>query len=531
MSTLRQLIETLGETLLECVVAPKGLDDEVRDVLVYDSTDPTEIGPGDLVLGIGIASIEDSSTLTKLVGNAEGAGLLLKSHVLTDEHRSAAEAAGVSLVAVQSGTSWSQLLALLQAALRRGGFQTGAEELGGLDAGDLFGLADAISALVDAPLTIEDRLSRVIAYSSRQEEADAARAETIVGRKVPDRFIELFEQRGVFDRLCESGEALYLDDVAENVMPRLAVAVKAGEETLGYLWAAYRSRPSPEQIAAFEGAAKMAALHLLQHRAGADIERRIEADLVAAALAGGGAARDALSRLGLADTSLSVMAVATAHGDLELAARTQLQVRDILSAEFVMSRITAHAAILGAVMYVLVRIERGQSIDKVLRVAEATVERIRSRLDAPVLIGIGDVAHAVRDIPRSRHEADAALRVLRSRGWDSSVAAIEDVRAQALILRLGEVALEEKDVYMKKIQPLLESDTTKGTDYVSTLGAFLDSFGDIAEASKRLMVHPNTLRYRLVRLQELADIDLSSQNDRFALMVLLRAFPSDASTS
>jgi DNA-binding PucR family transcriptional regulator len=57
---------------------------------------------------------------------------------------------------------------------------------------------------------------------------------------------------------------------------------------------------------------------------------------------------------------------------------------------------------------------------------------------------------------------------------------------------------------------------------VATLTAWLDAFGDIAAAAAAVHVHPNTLRYRLRRLAEVAGIDLDNADDRFSAMLQLR---------
>jgi DNA-binding PucR family transcriptional regulator len=69
----------------------------------------------------------------------------------------------------------------------------GPETLGGLPSGDLFAVANAVAALIDAPVTIEDRSSRVLAFSGRQDEADRSRVETILGRQVPERYSRMVE--------------------------------------------------------------------------------------------------------------------------------------------------------------------------------------------------------------------------------------------------------------------------------------------------------------------------------------------------
>src|SRR5687767_11139754 len=100
MSSLRQLLETVGTPLLECVVPAAGLDEEVSDVLAHDPTDPPDVGRGDLVLAIGIASEEEVAALARQVKEAGAAGLVLRSHVLSDEQVESLGEIGVSLLTV-----------------------------------------------------------------------------------------------------------------------------------------------------------------------------------------------------------------------------------------------------------------------------------------------------------------------------------------------------------------------------------------------------------------------------------------------
>jgi hypothetical protein len=64
-----------------------------------------------------------------------------------------------------------------------------------------------------------------------------------------------------------------------------------------------------ERISTLAEAAKVAPLHLLRVRAGADIERRIVADLIATAMEGGPAGPEVLSELGLLGRTLVVVAL------------------------------------------------------------------------------------------------------------------------------------------------------------------------------------------------------------------------------
>lgn len=525
MSTLRQLLETVGTAVVDVVAAPRGLDLEIRDVLVHDRSDELEIGRGDLVLGIGLNPGAEVVELVQQLGTRSAAGVAVKSHVLDGDVSDAAWRTDLALVSVNKGTSWAQVLALMQSALTHGGFHIRGEKLAGLEAGDLFALADAAGALVDAPVTIEDRLSRVLAYSRGQERADAARAETVMGRKVPERFVKRFEKEGLFRRLGRSDGSIYLDDIEEDVLPRLVVPVRAGAELLGSMWAACRGKPSDKQVAAFEDAAKIAALHLLRLRAGADIERRLEADLLAAALHGGGAARDAIARLGMRGDSFVVLALWVDSEDRTAAESVQIELRDLLSVQMEALRLNGSVAPLGGVVYALLETSPlGANLSGVQRLGREVAARCRSTVGVSPHVGVGSLARGVSDIPRSKREADAALKVLRAGRCEPPIATIEEVRVQALLLRFGEVASDDTDLYETKVRVLAETDARKGTRYVETLRAFLETFGDVALASERLLVHPNTFRYRLRRIQEISGVKLDDANERLALMILLSVF-------
>ena len=69
---------------------------------------------------------------------------------------------------------------------------------------------------------------------------------------------------------------------------------------------------------------------------------------------------------------------------------------------------------------------------------------------------------------------------------------------------------------------LLGHDTARGTDLASTLLAWLEQHGDVAEAARGLSIHTNTLRYRLRRAAELVDGDLADPDVRLDVHLRLR---------
>jgi DNA-binding PucR family transcriptional regulator len=73
-----------------------------------------------------------------------------------------------------------------------------------------------------------------------------------------------------------------------------------------------------------------------------------------------------------------------------------------------------------------------------------------------------------------------------------------------------------------KIAALERHDEQRGSEFVATLRAYLDAFGDVTVAAKLLAVHPNTLRYRLDRITRLADLNLDDPDERLVLALELR---------
>ncbi|MFJ6694897.1 PucR family transcriptional regulator [Streptomyces sp. NPDC091272] len=65
-------------------------------------------------------------------------------------------------------------------------------------------------------------------------------------------------------------------------------------------------------------------------------------------------------------------------------------------------------------------------------------------------------------------------------------------------------------------------DAKHRSQLVETLNAWLDAFGDVPAAAASGRVHPNTFRYRIRRVAEVAGADLRDPSVRFALMLQLR---------
>jgi PucR C-terminal helix-turn-helix domain/GGDEF-like domain len=523
-ASLGRVLDDLGATLLELVCGGIGHVTEIGGVAIHDPVDEPALPRHALVLGVGVREPADVAALLRALGKHDAAGLVLRLPVpTTPEVTEAVAESGVPLLGLTRGASWTQLAALLRSLLAEGDVgDDGPETLGGIPSGDLFAVANAVAALIDAPVTIEDRSSRVLAFSGRQDEADRSRVETILGRQVPERYSRLLTERGVFRDLYRSDQPVYVepppDGPADFNIPRVAVAVRAGDEVLGSIWAVVPGPLSQDRARAMCDAARLVALHMLRIRAGADVERRLRADLVSTALEGGPGAWEAVSRLGLADEPVVVLAL----GVPGLADRQRLS--DGLAMHLSAFHPRCATALVGDVTYCLVPVAGAGDADgeqRATRIAADFLDRVGARGGA--VIGIGQVAADTAGLPAARACADRVLRVLRGGGpGGRRVARLADVHPDVLLLELRDLAAAHGDRPTGPVAMLACYDTEHGTNLVATLRAWLDAFGDVPAAAAAMFVHPNTFRYRLRRLTEVSGIDLADPDQRFAAMLYLR---------
>ena len=304
--------------------------------------------------------------------------------------------------------------------------------------------------------------------------------------------------------------------------------MRAGDEILGSIWAAVREPLSEERARTFRDVGKLVALHLLGHGAGADVERRLRTDLVANVLEGGPGASEAASRLGLSRQPAVVLALALAddadsrqsHQADRVAERSRIG--DALAMHLSAAYPGSAVAIVGDVVYGIVPVTR--SLDgagrRTARVAGEFLDRTRAW--ARAMVGIGSVSTDWSGLPRSREGADRALRVLLANRTGKQVACIADVAVEAWLIDLRDLITKRGDQLTGPLARLLEYDKKHRACLVETIRAWLDAFGDVITASQAVNVHPNTFRYRLRRVTEVAEIDLADADMRLALMLQLR---------
>jgi len=503
--TAADLVHALPRHLLR--VVHEGAAGAVTGLEFVDADLEATAHPGDLLLAT--APLPDLPARLEALarrGAAPAAGLVVRRSALTDELTVCCERLSLTVVVLADGVSWSLVLGLLQAAVDQA---RRAEGVGAGSLDELFALAEHIEGVIEAPVTIEDAHSRVLAYSSRQSDTDPARVSTIIGRRVPREVREHFRAHGVFRRLATSDEPFLVAGFQGGagtpwVRPRLVVPVRAGATWLGSIWAVRDEAVTGERLVALRGAADVVALHLLRLRARAELGRQLSVEQVRAALRGepgdaplGPGPWRAVALAGPA-------AGTTAEARRELWA--SLARRHGWPAPLVADLGDAALAVVSATG------DGPGSWDwwQALTLAHA-------RRDPTAYASAGPAVRTVAELPGSRRLAVEQLATVA----DRPVSTTEDLWPRLTVCR----AVATLEGLPDPLAPVRAHDEAHGTELGRTLAVVLDHWAEPRRSAARLGVHANTVRYRMEQVRALLgpEVDLGDPDVRLALSLGSRA--------
>ena len=503
MVTLDRLVNVLGSYGVRLRFCPIPRSTQLRSVILHEFADDRTV-IGDVLLGIGARSAKEA---VHWAASAHALVVLIRDG--DDDTTFGGADEGVAVMVVDPDVTWSELAALIYGLVMEG-----RETESGRGPTDLFALTDSLAEAIGGAVVIEDRLSRVLAYSKLHQDADPARAATILERQAPERMRDFFKSRGVYTHLAAFDEPLFIpQDIDHGMTGRMVAAVRSGRELMGSVWVECREPLDGAALTALADGARTVALHLLRSRASADLERQVESELVIRLLEGTADAATAASRLGLPHGPLRVIAVQAfigAERDASLLAAFERA-----TTGFGWSR-PGRSALAGNTVYTLLP---GEEAD----VARRWVGGLSAALpDGMTMVaGISGVA-LVADLPTARDEADECL-ALQEGAHLGAVPAYDESWDDILLQRLRTAARSGRSPDRGPVAELRRHDRAHDTEYVATLQAWLEAQGDPAEAGERLGVHENTVRYRLRKMAEIANLQLDDAKKRLAMMIELAA--------
>lgn len=356
------------------------------------------------------------------------------------------------------------------------------------------GIARAVHELTGLPVAIEDRYGNLKAWAGPQrpepypKESSRRRDELLRRARESSRPIR------------EGGSLIALAHPQGDVLGVISLVDPAGAA-------------GEHDVMALEHGATILAMELARIRSLAESELRVRRDLVDELL-NGTEEESALARAAALGYDLQrphrVVQVEGGRGGVGI------------DALFQAVRIAARDESVGSLL-----VARG-SQTVLLADREADWEALRQSIirglgDVSVRLAVGEQCSTVSDFPRSFRQSRLGLQLMRSAEWSDQAVRFDDLGVYRLLA--GTEDLGEVERFIQRwIGPLLEYDARRNAELVRTLMHYLQHGGNYVATAGSLIVHRNTLKYRLQRIRQISGLDLSDPEVFFNLQLATRAW-------
>lgn len=176
---------------------------------------------------------------------------------------------------------------------------------------------------------------------------------------------------------------------------------------------------------------------------------------------------------------------------------------------------------------IVVLLEDGQSctISERNRHVRTVAEQIEKELsnqwpNCQFLIGIGKWYKNTTFLNKSYQEANQALKFGQAWFENRNIFHINDLGALRLLIHIHqEILLDYSEDYLSV---LLESDRESGTELIHTLKVYIQHQGVINDVADALFIHPNTLRNRIKKIEDMTGINVQDPEEFMNLMVAVK---------
>jgi sugar diacid utilization regulator len=159
--------------------------------------------------------------------------------------------------------------------------------------------------------------------------------------------------------------------------------------------------------------------------------------------------------------------------------------------------------------------------EEAARMGASCLARMRDLFPETVItIGIGSACRDPADIARSYGQARRTIDAVVRLGRQGQVVAFEDLGIHRLLLQVPELG-ELRSFATEILGKLGGQERQRGTELLTTLACYFRENNSPQRTARSLHVHPNTVAYRIRRIQEITGLQLGSYRDRLMAQVAL----------
>ena len=537
MLTMRQLCELSPMTEGALVAGADGLDREILWAAVVDIPQADEwVRAGELLLTTFYGLRDDVEGQVRLVRQLiekRVAGLVVATGAyvmrVADEVRCVADAAGFPVLELPWRIPFEDVVRLVSEYSLNDQYLLYKQSLAihraltrlVLEGGSLQDVAHELCALLRRPVEIDDLSFAVLAEATGPGASidESRRGAIREGRSSP-RLLDYLRRTGALSQARATLSVQRVDVSDETralgmTMARILTPIVVARRVYGYVWIIAGQRDlEPLDFHAIEHAATVAALILFRNQTASQAEERMEqhvlSRLLAEDLRPDSALREQLARFHLrleAPHVVVVMDIGAADlRTVELAARNAARHENL-------------PCVVGERSGRVVALLESARREQVDHFCAFLLESLGA-FDAPVRLGVSALREAAGSLDREYERALEALALLPALGDDRRVATFEELGLLHWLHALPPQMLAE-NAFSGRLARLVEHDRTHEGQLTQTLEVFLECEGNGVRAAERLYIHRHTLKYRLRRIEEICDVDLSDSLTKLNLRAAL----------
>jgi len=153
-------------------------------------------------------------------------------------------------------------------------------------------------------------------------------------------------------------------------------------------------------------------------------------------------------------------------------------------------------------------------------IAADIIQAIKDNYNVTAFSGIGRCYKNIDDLWKSMEESKKALSFARI--VNNSKIMHYDNLGIFRLLCMEHQESEIRKFYKETIESLCKYDEQKDGELIETLKMYFECGGNLKKVSERMYIHYNTILYRIHKIQQITNLDLSNANDRLNLEVSLK---------
>jgi sugar diacid utilization regulator len=381
---------------------------------------------------------------------------------------------------------------------------------------------------------LSERTAAKVAVVSRGLEILAAAAPDVAAQDVAGyvrAYLATARLGAVLNSTAQTRRSLRLPNVGDSV-PVVVAPIVVGDDVPAYLLT-FGSEQRPEgadmSLLVTEHAATICGVILGRERVVAAAARQARDDLVEGLLLGGGRDNGELGRwarhLGydpsrehrILAVAIDVTGPQRASGSAPALAKRVAAAID----HYFTTRMPGSITSIREDDVVIVAPEDGGQAPAATarRLSMGCLARMREAFpDALVTVGIGgscrDPAEIARSYGQARRTIDAVLRL----GRQGQAVAFEDLGIHRLLLQVPDLS-ELRSFAAEVLGELDRQDRQRGAELLATLACYFRENNSPQRTAQALHLHPNTVAYRIRRIQEITGLRLDTYRDRLMAQV------------